>query len=89
MHFKPNFDLRNVCGEQVLIANGVENIDFGALVHLNPTAADIYNHFLGKDFTTDEVIDYITSEYDVQKDVAEKDVEKLFADLAKNGIIER
>lgn len=88
MHFKPSFELRDICGEQVLIANGVENIDFGALVHLNSTAVDIYHKFLGLEFSTEEVVKYITSEYDVDSATAQKDVEHLLAELQKNGIIE-
>lgn len=88
MHFKTSFELRDICGEKVLIANGVENIDFGALVHLNSTAVDIYNTFLGKDFSSEEVAEYITREYDVDSATAQEDVERLLAELQKNGIIE-
>lgn len=88
MHFKSSFELRDICGEQVLIANGVENIDFGALVHLNSTAVDIYHNFLGKEFNTNDVVEYITSEYDVDAATAQKDVETLLAQLSQNGIIE-
>lgn len=88
MHFKSSFDLRNVCGEQVLIANGIENIDFGSLIHLNPTAADIYNHFAGKEFTLEEAVEYITSEYDVDAATATKDIKKLLSDLSANGVVE-
>lgn len=88
MHFKSSFELRDICGEQVLIANGVENIDFGALVHLNSTATDIYHYFVGKEFSADEVVEYITREYDVDAATAQKDVETLLAQLTQNGIIE-
>lgn len=88
MHFKPSFDLRDICGEKVLIANGVENIDFGALVHLNSTAADIYNHFVGIEFSLNDAIDYVTKEYDVDVATATADVTQLFNNLTANGIIE-
>lgn len=88
MQFKSSFELRDVCGETVLIANGVENIDFGALVHLNSTAADIYTHFVGRQFTMDDAIEYVVREYEVDSTVASADVEKLFDTLSKNGIIE-
>lgn len=88
MHFKSSFELRDICGEKVLIANGVENIDFGALVHLNSTASDIYAHFVGQEFTIDEVVAYVTSEYEVDEATAKQDAEALMAQLSKNGIIE-
>lgn len=89
MHFKPNFELRDICGERVLIANGIENIDFGALVHLNATAADIYTHFVGQEFSTKEVVEYITNEYDVEFTTAVNDVNRLFEELSRNGILEK
>lgn len=87
MFFNKSFELRDVCGEQVLIANGVENIDFGALINLNSTAADIYKHFVDKNFTLDDVVAYITSEYDVTPEQAKADVEKLIASLVETGVI--
>lgn len=88
MKFKSSFELRDVCGEKVLIASGIENIDFSALIHLNSTAADIYNHFIGTDFTLDDVLTYITSEYDVDASAARADIENLFKSLGKAGVTE-
>ena len=41
MRFKTSFDLRTICGETVLIATGAEHVDFGHLINLNETAADV------------------------------------------------
>lgn len=86
MKFKSSFELRDVCGEKVLIANGVENIDFGALVHLNTTAADIFTHFQGQEFTLEDAVTYITSEYDVTPADAQHDLTTLFAKLKEAGV---
>ena len=87
MKFNPSFTLRDVCGEKVLIASGVENIDFGALINLNHTAADIYNHFVDKDFSLTDVVNYLTSEYDVAADVAHKDAENLLKSLSEHNAV--
>lgn len=87
MRFKDSFEFRDVCGEKVLIAKGVENIDFGALINLNTTAADIYSTFIGKDFTTEEVVAYITSNYDIDAETATRDVNALLTTLQTNGVI--
>lgn len=88
MHFKSSFELRNVCGEKVLIGKGLENIDFGALINLNATAADIYTTFADKEFTLDEVVSYITQEYEVGDETARRDSEKLLDQLMKAGVVE-
>lgn len=87
MQFKSSFELRDVCGEKVLIGKGLENIDFGALINLNATAADIYTTFVGKDFTLDEVVSYITKEYEIDADTARHDTEKLLDQLQKAGVV--
>lgn len=87
MRFKDSFEFRDVCGEKVLIAKGLENIDFGALINLNATAADIYTTFLGKDFTSDDVVDYIIKEYDVDAETATRDVNTLLRQLTEAGVI--
>lgn len=88
MHFKSSFELRDVCGEKVLIGKGLENIDFGALINLNATAADIYTTFADKEFTPDEVVSYITQEYEVGDETARRDSEKLLDQLMKAGVVE-
>lgn len=88
MHFKSSFELRDVCGEKVLIGKGLENIDFGALINLNATAADIYTTFADKEFSLDEVVSYITQEYEVGDETARRDSEKLLDQLMKAGVVE-
>ena len=88
MHFKSSFELRDVCGEKVLIGKGLENIDFGALINLNATAADIYTTFADKEFTLDEVVSYITQEYEVGDETARRDSENLLDQLMKAGVVE-
>lgn len=88
MQFKKSFELRDVCGEKVLIASGIENIDFGALVNLNSTAADIYNHFADREFTKEDIVAFLTAEYDVDADTALRDTTVLLDNLMKAGVIE-
>lgn len=89
MKFKSSFELRDVCGEKVLIASGIENIDFGALINLNATAADIYTHFADKEFSLEDVVKYITTEYDVEEATAATDIKKLLESLINTGVIEQ
>ena len=43
MKIKKGFVLRNVCGEQVIMGEGLDAIDFGRLLCLNETAAWLWN----------------------------------------------
>ena len=49
MKFNRSFQLRDVCGEHVLLATSAELVDFNRLVTLNDTAFDINQEFADKD----------------------------------------
>ena len=34
MKLKPGFELRDICGEKVIIATGIENVDFNQMIAL-------------------------------------------------------
>ena len=39
MRIKEGFELREICGEYVILSHGMNNIDFSKLISLNETAA--------------------------------------------------
>lgn len=88
MKFKDSFELRDICGEKILISSGVESINFNHLINLNETAAEIYTQFSGKDFEPAEVVDFLEKSYpDVSKTELENDVQALLAELLKMSVI--
>lgn len=88
MTFKPSFELRDICGEKVLIATGAEHIDFNRLIHLNETACDIYTHFADKAFTLSEVVDFVEQHYEgASRQQIEADVEHLFESFRESGVL--
>ena len=89
MKQKKGFVLRDVCGEKVIVDEGVETINFGKLISLNETAAWLWEKAaeLG-DFTVEQLADEICKEYNVEKDRALADIEKTVALWKETGIIE-
>ena len=53
MKIKTGFELRDVCGEKVIIATGIENIDFSRMISLNESAAFLWENIQDKDFDTE------------------------------------
>lgn len=45
---KPGFTMRTICGENFLVAEGLENIDFTKLIALNETSAFLWSS-IGED----------------------------------------
>lgn len=88
MKIKNGFELRDVCGEQVIMAHGKENIDFSKIISLNETAAYLWNKVVGAEFDEQQMVDLLTEAYEVEESVARADVKKLLAQWTENGLLE-
>lgn len=88
MKIKSGFELRNVCGEQVIIAEGLENINFSKLIHLNESAAYVWQTVGNKDFTAETVADLLCQEYEVDHATALADAQVLVSDWKEQGLVE-
>lgn len=89
MRTKPGFTLRQICGENIIIAEGEENIDFGNIISMNDSASYLWQQLQGRDFfDVADMIELMQKEYDVDTETAFADCKQLAAVLAKAGIIE-
>lgn len=48
MRIKEGFELREICGEHVILSHGMDNIDFSKIISLNETAAFLVETSCGK-----------------------------------------
>ena len=89
MRFKTSFDLRTICGETVLIATGAEHVDFGHLINLNETAADVYTAFSNRDFEASDVVDYLQAHYEgATREQMAADVVQLIDSFRQSGVLQ-
>ena len=88
MKAKKGFNLREICGEHILIAEGKENIDFTKIISMNESAAYLWNKLQDKDFTTEDMAKQLTEEYEVDQATALQDAEKLAKTWVEAGICE-
>ena len=89
MKIKKGFVLRQVCGENVIVGEGLEAIDFGKLLSLNETATWLWEQAeeMG-DFTIDSLVVKLLDEYDVTEDVARSDVSNIVNEWVKVAVVE-
>ena len=89
MKQKQGFVLREVCGENVIVAEGIETVNFNKLISLNETAAMIWEKAaeLG-DFTVEQLAEALCNEYDVDHDRAIEDVRRLLKNWQEAGLLE-
>lgn len=88
MKIKKGFVLRNVCGENIIVAEGKENIDFTKIISMNESSAYLWKNVEGKEFTAEDLRHLLTSEYDVAEDVALKDAKAIAHEWINAGIAE-
>ncbi len=87
MKKKKGFVLHKVCEQNIIVAEGKENIDFNNLITMNPTAAFLWEKMGEGDFTVDDMARALTSEYDIDIENALNDCEELSQQWLKAGII--
>ena len=80
-------ELRDVCGEKVVIAEGLENLDFSKMINLNESAAYLWQAVSGRDFSESELVDLLCAAYDVDREIATADVRSLVASWKDEGLI--
>lgn len=88
MKIKNGFTLRQMCGENIVTAEGLEHINFNKLISLNDTAAFLWNKVAGKEFTAEEMAGYLVEEYGIDMELALKDSLALYAAWVDAGIAE-
>lgn len=87
MKAKSGFNLRTVCGENIIVAEGEENIDFSNIISMNESSAYLWKNIQGKEFTHEDLVRLLTEEYEVDEATALKDVKALTDLWNQAGII--
>lgn len=88
MKTKKGFVLRNVCGENIIVAEGKENIDFSKIISMNETAAYLWKNVEGKEFDSDTLMSLLINEYEVDDATANKDAKNIAKQWIEAGIAE-
>ena len=89
MKVKNGFNLREVCGEHIIVAEGDENIDFSNIISMNESSAYLWEEVqkMGT-FTVDNLVELICNQYEIDEATAHKDAIALAAQWGTAGIIE-
>ncbi len=88
MKIKKGFEVRNICGENIIIAHGKENIDFTKVVILNESAVLLWNKVVDAEFEEKDLVDVLLEEYEVEPSQAIADVKSLVASWKEAGLVE-
>ena len=89
MKIKKGFVLREVCGEHVIIGEGLGAINFGKMLALNESAAWLWKKAVEMgDFTIESLAEKLCQEYEVSEEEARQDVTEIVGEWQKVDVIE-
>lgn len=77
-----------ICGMAVVVAHGIENIDFSKIISLNESAAYLWRKVEGHDFDADELARLLTEEYEVDEATALRDATAMIKEWTGAGLLE-
>lgn len=88
MKIKEGFELREMCGENIIVAKGVQNIDFNKIISLNESAAYLWKALAGKEFMPESMAELLRMEYEVSEATALADAKELAKAWQEAGLCE-
>ncbi|EEX71083.1 PqqD family protein [Alloprevotella tannerae] len=88
MRIKSNFELRDICNQKVIIAQGLENIDFNKIIALNESSAYLWQQIVDKSFTEADLVTLLCKTYEVDEATATKDIKNFIKTLRELNLIE-
>ena len=87
MRLLDGFVLRSICNEHIVTGEGLARVDFSKVISLNSTAAYLWEQVQDRDFTAEDLVDLLTERYDVDRERARADVDKLLVSWREAGLM--
>ena len=88
MRIKKGFVLREMCGENIVVGEGLEHIDFNKLISLNSTAAFLWKELVDMEFDIETMAKLLIGRYGIDKELALKDSTNLCQAWINAGVAE-
>ncbi len=88
MKTRIGYTLRSLGKEFILVADGLEAVDFSRMISMNESAAFLWKAVEGKDFDAETLTGLLMDEYGIEREVARHDVEVLLESWKTANIIE-
>lgn len=95
MRIKKGFNIRNVCGQLLVMAEGKENLDFTEIISMNESSALLWEKIQGKAFTAKDLARILMDEYQIDdntplpEEKAMQDAEAVIKQWKEIGMIEK
>ena len=88
MKIAPNYKLRSIAGENIVVNQWTTGTDMTRIISLNASAKLLYEQLLGKESTLEDAAKVLVNTYGISIEQALEDAEKWADALRKCGVIE-
>ncbi len=86
---KSGFRLCEVGNEYIIVAHGLENINFSKVMNLNEIAAYLWEKIVDKEYFDETILtDLILQEYEIDEETARKDATSFINQLKEQELAE-
>lgn len=89
MKIKEGFILRQLCGEYIVVGEGLAQVNFNKMLSLNASAAYLWQSVAGWEFTVEDMATLLTDKYEVTFEQALKDAGKVAEVWLREGVVEQ
>lgn len=88
MKINPNYKIREIAGENIVVNQGTANVDTTRIISLNASARLLYQTLAEQDFTVEDAAKVLVDTYGIDDKQALTDAKKWVDALKQCGIIE-
>lgn len=88
MKTKKGYKLRSLGNEFILVAEGIEAVDFTRMISMNESSAFLWEAVEDKDFDVEMLSNLLVEEYGIDHETALHDAEALLQSWQNAGVIE-
>lgn len=88
MKIKEGFRLRHLCGQHIVVGEGIEQINFNKMIVLNDSASYLFEQVQDKEFTQENLAQLLLDQYDVDAERAHADAGAVMQKWVEAGIAE-
>jgi len=88
MRIKEGFILRTIVDTHIVVPVAERVIEFKGMITLNDVSEKVWD-FLQTERSYDDILEYILSIYDIDKDTAAKDLNELLDLMENSGVLDK
>lgn len=88
MKINKDLKVRNVVNEHVVLFPSKGNDKSTRILSLNSTSNFLWESLKDRDFTCEDVVELLCSNYEVEREVAQADAQKWIDQLSQLGVLE-